>query len=762
MKEIIQRLQMCLQNLKMGDLKVINDVQFCNEMSIISCSLIDMPIWDSENIRVAELLIEISNILYNNTSCDTLILDDGIYDQLLVIYKKYNPNYKVGAIPINYNESAQNEINDQKIMCACITDMDSKLFIKDIWKQNLPISKRVPKVMCGNIREPISKRLVNTQHKYPELVGTLDKCKFVINNDAINKGVFDKPSVQVFERDFIHKCLAKEIISPTETFQMIGELKYDGVSVEAEIKGDTIIKALSRGDTNENIATDLTPILGGYKFPFAKEVPSDFTFGMKFEAIITKRNLEELCNIRQKKYKNCRNAIIGLFGSSDAYKYINYITLIPLATSLELDRIYELNFMNHYYNSGEYNRFVVMQGNYQEILFQVKQFTESAEIIRKILPYMIDGVVISFIDPIKIKALGRENSVNNYQMAIKFNPSKVRTNFIGYTYSVGKSGDIIPMVHFKPCEFIGSIHTKQTIHSYERFKNLNLAIGEQIDIEYVNDVISYVTKPDTEWNRNLKAKPEEFIKNCPSCNSPLVISDSGKSIKCINPYCHEKMIMRMVDMVDKLGFKDIAEESIRLLNILSLSQLINLDMEKLSILGPKTSVQFMNYINNLLNNPINDYKIMSALSFNNMGDEKWKVILKHYTIDELFNMNQEQLYQSLTSISGIGNSIVEAIISGLEIYDHDIEVVKRLKIINSKGKLDKPKVVLTGFRDQEFIQILIDNGFDADEKYNITKNTAALIANDKNSSSSKINLANKYGIPIYTKQEFIYANGITL
>ena len=45
------------------------------------------------------------------------------------------------------------------------------------------------------------------------------------------------------------------------------------------------------------------------------------------------------------------------------------------------------------------------------------------------------------------------------------------------------------MVHFKPCEFMGNIQTKQTLHSYKRFNELQLRIGNQIDIEFKNDVL---------------------------------------------------------------------------------------------------------------------------------------------------------------------------------------------------------------------------------------------------------------------------------
>ena len=729
------------------------------EISYCAVNLINNPIWDQDQIFIADRILRISNFLYNNSSINVLPLDDGVYDQLLVIYKRYNPNYQVGAQPFVMPENTQNEyVPEKKVLCYYI-DKD-KPYVQSILYQNNDNIR--PKNLCIYIKDPITKRIINTTHKYPELVGTLDKCKFVLNQEARDKNVFNKPSVQIFERDYIHQCLSKGIIKPNEMFEMVGELKYDGVSVEAEVQGNTIIKALSRGDTADNIATDLTPILGGYVFPFANDVPKDLTFGIKFEAVMLNKDLEALSLIRGKPYKNCRNAIIGLFGASDAYLYIDYITLIPLSCSLNMNRFDELMFLNRYYNSGEYNRFVSFRGNYQQILFQVKQFVEASEYTRPMLPYMIDGVVISFTDSEKIKALGRENSVNKYQMAIKFNPKKVRTIFTGYTYNIGKSGDIIPMAHFKPCEFIGTIHDTQTIHSYERFKQLNLSIGQEIDVEYVNEVITYVTKPDTEYNRSITTPPEQFITQCPYCNSFIQISESGKSAKCPNPYCHERKIMRVVDMFDKLGFKGIAEETIRYLDIDSLEAAYSVRDKRdiFTSIGPKTSMLFDNYLESLLINPIDDWKIMSAMCFEGMADEKWKTILKYYTIEELLSMNDKSF---LIAIPNIGIAVTSAIDDGFAIYANDIKlIVSSCNIINSKGKTELPKVAITGFRDPEFVSLLCNNGFDASDLYGVTKNIYALIAADKNSGSGKIQKANKYGIPIYNKDEFIKAHNIII
>lgn len=752
--------------MRKGQTQILNDPVLCTEISNIACGLITCNMWSDLQVHTAEDILKMANIAYNNTSADITLLDDGIYDQLLVIFKKYVPTYQVGSYVTPYQEIPQNEIADAKVMCTYIDkkDMDEKLYLRDIWKQHTPINQIVLKSILPEDRDPISKRLINTTHKYPELVGTLDKCKFVLNADAVAANVFDKPAIQIFERDYIHKCLDAGTIAPNEVFEMVGELKYDGVSVEAEVCGDTIVSALSRGDTADNIATDLTPILGGYKFPNANKVPTDFTFGIKFEAVITWRDLEVVSEIRGKTYKNCRNAIIGLFGASDAYRFVQFITLIPISTSLDMERIDELRFLNAYYNSGQYNRFVTFRGNYQEILFHVKQFTDSAECIRNTLPYMIDGVVISFTDKNKIAALGRTNFVNKYQMAIKFNPKKVRTSFIGYTYNIGKSGDIIPMAHFKPCEFMGTIHNKQTIHSYARFKELNLAIGDQIDIDYVNDVITYVTKPDTEFNRNNPNEPEKFIEFCPYCGTAIRLSDSGKSAKCPSPRCHERAIMRMVDMLSRFGFKDFSEETVRTLDLTSVTDLVAvLNNGKADALGPLQSHQFKNCIINLLNNPIEDYKLMSALSFDGMAEEKWKLILKKYTISDLGEMYQLDILKEIKDIPGIGPKIVESINDGFGTYFEDLKyLVSNCTILDSKFFEELPKIAITGFRDPEFVDLLNHNGFDCSDKYGVTKNIAALIAADINSTSGKMGTAKKYGIPIYTRDEFIRINNIII
>lgn len=770
-----------------GRMALVQDIEFQKQVNDYVLSRIANPVgWSEMDCSKIDRILRISNILYNNTSKTVLLLDDGVYDQLLVLYRNYNPNYQVGATPVKFAEMNDEEpmVNGKKLLYHVIKEPAEGMFVEDIHKQHTPLNGVMrPIHLYSLLQEPITKRLINTQHKYPELVGTLDKCKFVLNEDARQAGVFDEPSVQVFERDFLSQCMTMGVIQPGEVFEMCCELKYDGVSVEAEVCNDEIVCALSRGDTGENIATDLTPIFKGYRFindgmeyVDAKHMikKPEYNIGIKFEAVITKRNLEILSQLRGKEYKNARNAIIGLLGASDAYRYTDFITLIPIAVSLDAGddvkatRQAELKYLNTFYNSGEYNRHIFIRGDYTSILYQVKEFVKSAETIRPILSYMIDGVVISFTDPNKIKMLGRVNSVNKWQMAIKFNAKQARSIFMGYTFSMGKSGTIIPMVHFKPVEFIGTIHTKQTIHSFQRFKELCLIKGQEIDITYVNDVLTYINKPLTKHNEELQSQyePEPFIDHCPYCGSQLELSDSGKSIKCPNTRCHERAIMRMIDAVERLGFKDINEQVVRTLDMTSFSDLFkDYDRNILEMqIGPGTAMKMLDYMKAFRSTPIAEHELMTAMCFEDMGLEKWKRILKEYDAVLLFNMSYDQLRETLGHIKGVGPGTIESVISGFTEYREDLYIaLTRLQLIPTKnGQFSKPKAVLTGIRDDALIRAINQAGFDCEESYGMTKDTALLICDSYTSNSGKMQKAKKYGTRVLSVQDFINEYHVTL
>lgn len=740
------------QELQHGNLAIIYDLN--NKQVIINEALRILNIEPSHmsNMDVDELdlLIKISNIVYNNSESPTP-LEDGIYDKLMVRYRSIMPdNYQVGAPVITFSEDMLKKMKDMdNLRCPITFEPQScreGLFYKNL-RAEPPIDFDYdPTPADRSVYRKQTRNNVVVPHKYPKLVGTLDKCKFVLNKEAIELGCFNDPDVTIFERDFIGKHLAMSLISNYQTLTFLLELKYDGMSVEADVT-NRILSARSRGDTNQDLAEDLTTVLGDYVFPHAPEIPINEAFGMKFECIITKANLERLGKLKGREYKNGRNGIVGLMKSLDAHAYRDLITLVPLETSLDIDPIVEVEFMNKYFTTDTYMKYAVVQGTYNEILFQVYRFVKEAEAIREYLPFMYDGVVVHYLDPGIRNALGRTNNVNKYSVAIKFNPMKKEATVTDYSFTVGQNGVVTPMIHYTPVEFLGTIHTKSSGHSLQRFNELNLAIGDTIEIEYRNDVMPYVVRrvqdSYSKYRHLGERRPVEFPQFCPSCGQMLSIYDSGKSAICTNYACPDRVLARIVNMMKKLNIKGFADSALKKLEVKDLSDLLSIidnPLRAYTALGEVMGKKFIQALIEFTKTPIDDYRIIGALGFTNIAVETWKKILHHISPDRIVYSDRDTLYSMLNFINGIGATTADTILSERTIFAKDILTVQQMPNVRKTfGMAKKRTIRYTGCRpDDELTKYLEAKGFDANPNASVTKTTDILIVPEVGHDSSKV------------------------
>ena len=356
------------------------------------------------------------------------------------------------------------------------------------------------------------------------------------------------------------------------------------------------------------------------------------------------------------------------------------------------------------------------------------------------LPFMYDGVVISYRDPKIIEALGRENSINKYSMAIKFNPLVREAVFTGYTYTIGQDGTITPMIHYTPVEFYGTIHTKSSGHSFKRFNDLQLAIGDIIKVEYTNDVMPYVTKPELNANFSNSNPPEMFIENCPCCGHKIIINESGKSAMCPNLDCPERVVSRMSNMMAKLNLKDFGEETFRFLGTKSLSELLNYTFEDIQSLGHLTAEKLLSRINEIKTTPIYDYKVMGSIGFTGIAIETWKKILKVIPLADIVYSTDDYLDTALNSIKGIGPATVAIILHERQYLREDLNtIINGLPIISSFGIQQTGKIIrFTGCRpNADLVAYLESKNCDARGDAGVTKATDVLVVPYIGFSSSK-------------------------
>lgn len=717
-------------------------------------------------------ILEISNILYNNTQRSILPLDDAIYDSVVVKFKNQGFEPPVGAvgITIDSKDNVGSLLEDQSLLEVFKTIPEEKakdmLYDKDLMRFEMPIKEDFYNPnSVGNYTE-LSKIKHSAEHNYPELVGTLYKCKYTTMNEAVAAGVEpDDITTMVFERDFLSRYYnAVFPYTPDGNIGLIAELKYDGVSIEATVDGDTIIAAYSRGDTANGIASDYTPIFGGKVFHRAKGIiPKGTVFGIKFEAIVTDRNLEILKYKFGKEYKNSRVAIIGLLGSSDVNKYRDLITLVPIRTSgLQFDdMVQEVEFLNKYYSSGVEMKYTYMRGNYNELLFQTYRFVQDASALRGIMGFMYDGVVISFADYNIHKILGRNNFTDNWAMAIKFNAMSADTIFNGYTYTVGQNGLITPMAHFKPVQFLGSTHDKTTAHSYKRFKELALKVGDPVRITYVNDVICYIDKPFKDVDNPNPVIP--FPTHCPACGSPITLSMSGDSAYCLNPLCPERNATRITNMIKKLGFKDFSRAYISKLDIKSFRDLIELDkMYSAELIGDALTNKLFDQINKIKSEPLPDYKVVGALGFSSISAERWRIILNNVSLNAIIHNDDDSVRRLISMVKGIGKVIADTIAKERHAFMDDLLLIESMPNlqITFRGEgasvQDRKTVRFTGFRSSVLEEEFNKLGFDADGNKSVTKKTDILVIPYPGFVSSKLSKISPNCLVLSEKDAYDY------
>lgn len=754
--DIVNRISEAIQTLLSGDPSPLSDPSLIMDINKSISYLIEKDTTEMDDNDVALLgdIIHIGNIVYNNVAIpdDELFIDNGVYDILLERYRVFVPNVQVGAEPIQFKVEPKPAFRKKNVidLVSFLPSRDDILF-DELYPRAPKSSSLIPDLVTFR-GDATGKRMRVVSHGNPSLVGTLDKCKFVTDKDAEAAGVLDDPSVKVFERDFIGQHIAKGIISPDDKLAFMAELKYDGVSVVVTIKNRMVVSAVSRGDTGMDKAVDYTPIFYGYRFP---DLPDWLELDVKCEAVMTYEDLYKFNEVRGYNYANARTAIIGLTGLNDGYKYRDFVTLVPLkiansslpnnhiAIEEKFDsRIEEAEFINLFLATKVPLIYAVIpESNLTTYIYMVRKFVDDAEAMRPYINVMYDGVVISYLDKYIIEKLGRENSVNKYQMAIKFPTLKRTTKLLGISYTIGQNGVITPMAHYQPIEFLGTIHTKSSISSVKRFNENQFKIGNDIQVEYRNDVMPYVSTPP-ELARANEMNPHPvigFITHCPACGQPLVFTD--KSASCVNQNCPGRVRARMANMMAKLGLKGFAEANMAKLDVTSLRDLSELTVDEATEkLNSRIIAQnLVDSINLLKTTKVYDWVIIGALGFTSIAQGTWKKIFQEITLDDLLFMSQDPnfLYSTLVSIKGIGKTTAETICNEFPIYLKDIILIKKWGIvINSKGVVQK-KIRVSGFRDPELMEQLNSMGYDASDK-GVTKDTFILLIPGEGYTSGKL------------------------
>ena len=616
-------------------------------------------------------------------------------------------------------------------------------------------------------------------HKYPELVGTLDKVHFIYEKDIPEKD--SRHSLEKWIQSAMKKCQEANI--KIDNLKYSTMFKYDGLSVVLECEKNEVVSAVTRRSTEENIGLDVSHIFKDHsvvKDIFKDELPEEiynYDFGIKTEIVMESEQFEEFKKIVPNPPKHRRSAvsmIINTLEESYNPEWFNYITVQLLQISLD-HKLNDIDDDEWIYGGLRDGRHLYININQMSIVGL--KATATHDIVNSFLEdvqdiynpaYMemsdeqgtpIDGNVITIINPELIEILGRKDSINKFQVAFKFPAGVKKTKLLGVDFQVGPiAGNITPVARIQPIEIGGATIENVGLSNYAKVERLNLHIGDEVMIKY--DIVPKMYKDDT--CKTLSTNKVILPDRCPICGSELDMS--SEIVRCVNRDCESKLSGRITNYLNKLGIDGIGLNTIidliQMDVIHSIPDLYRLHEHRDTIVnapgyGEKSYRNMVSAINSKL--IVYPHELLGSLGIPDIGRRIMRRVCKEVSVGELLSDNPDVVIK-MTSINGIGDKTAIKICTGI-LHNRDIidELMKFVTLKPYEEDVPPDHVILfTKVRDKAFEEFLRTK-CNCDIASSFTKNVDILIAGGE---SNKVQTARERGVRILTleeaKEEFQY------
>ncbi|MGD1822946.1 MAG: NAD-dependent DNA ligase LigA [Pleomorphochaeta sp.] len=495
------------------------------------------------------------------------------------------------------------------------------------------------------------------------------------------------------------------------------EQKIDGISIVLYYEKGLLVRAVTRG--NGYIGNDVTN-----NVKTIKEVPLRLTQEVDVavrgeiyleKAVFEKVNAEleqpfanprNLCagTIRRKKSSESAkiplNIFIyeGFFENSD-YSFNSHVEI--LAKLKELGFRTNPNICVFSKSSDNAKNLLAkyeMDGNFlsfDDINIEIEKETEN----RNGLEYEIDGLVIK-VNEINVReTLGYTVHHPRWAMAYKFESPFSQSVIKSIDVQVGRTGRLTPVARIKPVEIGGSTVSNVTLHNQQYIDELELALGDIVEVSKRGDVIPAVEKvidKNEEGNTTYKM-PEQ----CPICSTPVELI--GSHTFCPNEFCPKQIFGRLEFFVgkgqmdiDTLGPKTI-ETLLELDLIKDVQDIYSINFEKLSSqkgFGDKKIKGIIDAIEKSKEQPFS--RVLISLGIPEVGKKIVDMLLKNGidSIDTLYSVVDKKDNEFLCNIPLIAEKTSTNIIETLDnpIMRDRIAALKKaglkMKVENENNMID--------------------------------------------------------------------------
>lgn len=384
--------------------------------------------------------------------------------------------------------------------------------------------------------------------------------------------------------------------------------------------------------------------------------------------------------------------------------------------------------------------------------------------------YPTDGIIFELDSRKLSESLGSTSHHECCRMALKWEDELYETTLKDIEWNTSKTGLINPVAVFEPVDLDGAITTRATLHNVSYIEDLQLGIGDTIQVYRTNMVIPKVHSNLTRSNA------WKLPDKCPCCGGDVEIhnENGSKTLHCTNLDCKAKLLGKLVHFVSKnaINIDGLSEQTLqKFIDLGWLNTFRDIyylsdhkeEMCKLDGFGKKSIDKLLESIEKSRNTTLD--RFIYGLCIPLIGRTASKVIAKE------FNNQAEEFYDiwchsyDFTKLDDFGdamNNSMKAFIR--DNYRWIAEFIGEFNFRESdtngnvKQVLEGKTFVITGSlkaykNREELVSVIERNG--GKVSGSVSAKTSYLINNDVASTSGKNKKAHDLEIPIISEGEFI-------
>lgn len=547
--------------------------------------------------------------------------------------------------------------------------------------------------------------------------------------------------------------------------------KCDGLTVIMSYYNGKLTTLASRGNgiIGENITKNARYIHG-----VPLEIPYKGHLVVRGEALISYKTFEEiniLIENEEDKFKTCRNLASG--------------TIRNLDSKIVADRNVEVKAFELVYADNMPKTYVSAFNWLYDLGFDVVEHEEVTkdDLLKTIEwfeskikdnEYPSDGLVLVYNDIAYGRLLGTTSKFPLNGIAFKWADDTYETTVTGIEWSASRNS-LNPVLMFETVNIDGADISRASIHNINIMKDLELGVGDTVEVYLANKIIPQIAENQT--RSNTFTIPD----TCPVCGAltEIVTSDDGTSVLvCTSENCPGKLLGKLklftskegmnVDglseatlqvFIDKGWLKDISD-------IYSL-HLHETELQHMKGFGKRSVTKLLNAIES--SRTVTLANFIRSLGIPLIGKVQSK------TLHDLYNGDINKFEKDVFSriyfrIEGFGDKRSKSILDWFRNSDNILiynKLKKEVTFIRTEGFMNPPEesnqnyknlsgmtFVITGslnhFENRDQLKSLLES-LGAKVSGSVSKKTTALICNDSDSGSSKSKKAAELGVPVWTE-----------